>query len=81
MNKVILVFSSTHYAVRAEKIIRQNKIDFEVIPAPREISSDCGMALKFNRKDLAELHKIIENASIKIENIYSKEQNQWNMIY
>ncbi len=41
----VFVFDSIHYVLKAEKILKKEGISCELIPVPREISSDCGMAL------------------------------------
>jgi hypothetical protein len=44
-NKFLLVFNSIHDVLRAEKILKQHKIPNELIPVPRNLSSDCGMSI------------------------------------
>ncbi|NPV29565.1 MAG: DUF3343 domain-containing protein [Firmicutes bacterium] len=41
----VLVFPSSHYALRAEKICKEAGLPVLLIPLPREITSDCGVAL------------------------------------
>ena len=43
--KIIFIFDSVHYVLKAEKVLKKENIPCELIPVPREISSDCGMAL------------------------------------
>lgn len=61
--KIIFVFDSIHYVLKAEKILKEADLSCELIPVPREISSDCGMALAIEesaggvaRERLAEHH-------------------------
>lgn len=48
MNYLILVFESTHRVLKAEKILLDKKVKFEIITTPKDISSDCGMAIRIN---------------------------------
>lgn len=48
MNYLILVFESTHKVLKAEKILLDNKVKLEIITTPKDISSDCGMAIRIN---------------------------------
>jgi len=48
MKFIIFVFDSTHRAIKADKLLTQNSLKFEVIPTPKEITSDCGIALRIN---------------------------------
>lgn len=43
---MIIIFQSTHHAIKAERVLLENKIKLKIIPVPRNISSDCGMAIK-----------------------------------
>lgn len=42
---VLLIFTSTRAVIKAEECLRGNGIDCRVVPVPKEISSECGMAL------------------------------------
>ncbi len=44
--KMILLFQSVNQVTRAERILRENGFAVDLIPVPREISSDCGVALE-----------------------------------
>lgn len=48
MNYIIFVFDSTHRALKADKLLTVNGLKFEVIPTPKEISSDCGISIRIN---------------------------------
>jgi hypothetical protein len=56
MQKVIVIFPSTYAAIKAERLCLESGIPCRVIPVPRDISSDCGVALEIDRavKDRAE---------------------------
>ena len=50
---MLLLFQSTHDVILAEKALRLGGIPRRVIPVPRSISSQCGMALEIT-PDMAE---------------------------
>jgi len=41
----VLVFKSTHDALKSEKILKNAGYRSEIIPTPKEISSECGFAI------------------------------------
>lgn len=47
---VILTFSTGH-AVRADKILTGAGIETKMIPVPRHLSSDCGVAVRIRQQD------------------------------
>ncbi len=42
---IFLIFTSTRAVIKAEECLRANDVDCQVIPVPKDISSECGMAL------------------------------------
>jgi hypothetical protein len=42
----ILLFDSVHQVMRAEKLLKKRNLKIDLIPVPREISSDCGVAIE-----------------------------------
>ncbi len=74
MNYIILVFESTHRVLKAEKILLDKKVKFEIITTPKDISSDCGMAIRLN--PLVTNQNAIEsmlNENGIVYNLYKKE--------
>jgi hypothetical protein len=65
---VVLFHSSTH-AIRAEKVLTQTGIKNKLIPTPRQLSSDCGMALRFERADEARVKAALEENNVPINGI------------
>ena len=41
-----LLFHTIHDVLRAEKILKKAGIDHELVPVPRNLSSDCGVCVK-----------------------------------
>ncbi len=46
-----LLFFTIHDVLRAEKALKGHHVDMELVPVPRNLSSDCGMCIKL-RGDL-----------------------------
>ncbi|NLW36037.1 MAG: DUF3343 domain-containing protein [Syntrophorhabdus aromaticivorans] len=43
---VVFLFPSVSHVLKAEKILKDRKIDHKLIPVPRHISSDCGVCVR-----------------------------------
>ena len=41
-----LLFSTIHDVLKAEKRLKETTFDFELVPVPRHLSSDCGVCIK-----------------------------------
>ena len=44
----VVLFRSVHHALRAEKLLKEAGIPCKLIPIPRNLSSDCGVCLRFD---------------------------------
>jgi len=47
-----LLFFTIHDVLRAEKALKKYGADFELVPVPRNLSSDCGMCIQL-KSDIA----------------------------
>ena len=49
----VVIFLSTSHAMRAEQVLDMSDAATKLIPTPRQFSSDCGLALRFewHRRD------------------------------
>jgi hypothetical protein len=66
---VITFFGSSH-ALRAESILKKNKKSVKLIPGPREISPNCGVALRFKYTEKDEVHELLSSNNVLFENIH-----------
>lgn len=69
----VAIFSSIHYVLKAEQLLKQGGIALDVVPVPREISGDCGMAIIFDSGQFTEVQAILTTADIMIAMIFCKE--------
>jgi hypothetical protein len=58
-NEIVLIFESIHKVLKAEKLLIEAKLKLEIIPTPRDLSSNCGMAIRL-KKDENNINKIGE---------------------
>ena len=66
----VVLFHSTAHAIRAEAVLEQGGLQIKMIPTPRQLSSDCGMALRFERQDRARVVAILEEKKVPINGIH-----------
>jgi hypothetical protein len=74
----VVVFESTHYAIAAEKLLKELKYSVEIIPTPREINSSCGLSIRFNEQLPDSVKDTLTGANILIRGIYrlTRSSNQ-----
>lgn len=59
MDCCVIVFSSTHSAMRAEKHLA-GRFPVTVMPTPRVLSASCGISLRFPPGDAADVRAAME---------------------
>jgi hypothetical protein len=65
----VVLFHTTSAAIRAEKTLAHAGLSVKLIPTPREFSSDCGMALRFEWEQRAQVESWLNNARVEIDTI------------
>jgi hypothetical protein len=61
----VILFHTNSSALRAEKILLKNGLRVKLIPTPREFSSDCGVALRFNGIDESRVQELLTSANVE----------------
>lgn len=51
--QLLAVFNSAHRVMKAESILKKNQLAILLIPAPRALSTDCGLAIRYE-SDISE---------------------------
>jgi len=74
------VLEAIHYVIKGEKILKKAGLRIGVIPVPREISSDCGMALEFSCKDRECVEQILADEDVTVVGIYALRKGQYSKL-
>jgi putative Se/S carrier protein len=70
---VVLTFNSIHDVIKVEKIIVRHGIWCDLVPTPRELSSDCGMSIECRTDDLPDLESLRESGALEWRDIHRPE--------
>jgi uncharacterized SAM-binding protein YcdF (DUF218 family) len=66
----VVLFHSTAHAIRAEKVLEQAGFKIKLIPTPRQLSSDCGIALRFKRQEGEQVATTLEQNHVPTNGIH-----------
>jgi hypothetical protein len=61
--------------MRAEKLLKGKGIQIDLIPVPREISSDCGVAIELSADSEEEAFHLLEENKVSILECYAKDSS------
>ena len=67
---VVAIFNSIHRVMKAEKLLKERSLPILLIPAPRSLSSDCGLAIRYAEAQRLEVEEVLATAGIEPEEIY-----------
>lgn len=65
----VVLFHNTSAVMRAEKVLQKAGLVIKLVPTPREFSSDCGMAVRFNWLDQERVKLLLAQAHVEVAGI------------
>jgi len=71
MSLGVILFPSVHFALRAEKLMKEKGISHKLIPVPRHLSSDCGVCLRIPWEKKGEVLEVLAQAGVKVDGSHS----------
>lgn len=66
----VVLFHSTSYALRAEKVLLGAGIPCKLIPVPRHLSSDCGVCVRVERSNVEAAQHALTMTGVESKGIY-----------
>ena len=67
----VALFHNTSEVMRAEKVLKKGGVTVKLIPTPREFSSDCGMAVRFDVQKTDVVRVLLEQARVEVAGIHT----------
>ena len=64
------MFYTTSAVMRAEKTLKKENLTVKLVPTPRELSSDCGIALRFDWEHAERIENILDAENIEFDGIH-----------
>ena len=71
--KCVFLFESVHRVMKAEKLLKGKGIKVDLIPVPREISSDCGVAIELSAESEEKALLILRENRILVVECYTRD--------
>ena len=73
----IAVFNSIHRVMKAEQILKERRLPILLIPAPRSVSSDCGLAIRYAEEDRVVIEEFLVAADLIPEMVYRRSGSDY----
>ncbi len=74
---LLLVFGTVQRVMRAERAAREARLDVDAAPAPRSVSSECGVVLEARAEESGVLSDILARIKLEPQAVYRRRDGTW----
>lgn len=74
---LVAVFNSIHRVMKAEKLLKERRLEILLIPAPRALSSDCGLAIRYAETIRHDVESALAEAGLLPEECHQKRGEEY----
>jgi hypothetical protein len=76
----LISFFGSHHALRAETLLKRHGLAAQLIPGPKELSPNCGIALRFCYPHREEALAILAAKNVRVDGVhlYRPRTDGWN---
>ena len=77
----LISFFGSYHALRAETLLKRNGLAARLIPGPKELSPNCGVAVRFNYAERQNVVAVLTAKNVRIDGIhlYRPRTDDWNV--
>jgi hypothetical protein len=75
----LISFFASHHAIRADFVLRRGGFASRLVPGPRELSPNCGVALRFEYADRDKALPLLASSKVQIDgvHVYAPRTDRW----
>jgi hypothetical protein len=77
---LVAIFHSIHRVMKAEKALKQAGADILLIPVPRQLASDCGLAIRYSSGAQAVVETILRREELLPAEIYRRVGQEYRRL-
>ena len=75
----LISFFASHHAIRAETVLKRNGLNTQLIPGPKDLSPNCGVALRFDYAQRDTALALLAEKKVRIDTVhpYRPRTDDW----
>ena len=73
----VAIFHSIHRVLRAEQLLKRAGVAFLLVPVPRRLTADCGLALRIAPAQLAAVSAVLAAADLLPAELYQMRAGEF----
>jgi selenide,water dikinase len=74
---LLIVFGSVQRVMRAERAARDRQLDVDAVPAPRAVSSQCGVVLEARSDQAGRMAELLDQLGLEPRVVYRLRNQSW----
>jgi hypothetical protein len=76
----LISFFGSYHALRAETLLKRSGMEARLIPGPKELSPNCGVALRFHYAQRENAIAVLTAKRVRIDaiHLYQPRTDEWN---
>ena len=76
----LISFFASHYALRAETMLKRSGMAARLVPGPRDLSPNCGVALRFEYAQRETVLSMLAAKRVQVDGVhyYRPRTDEWN---
>ena len=68
----VAIFNSIHRVMEAERLLKEKHLKILLIPAPRALAADCGLAVRYAEEERPAVEGVLAEAGLLPRELYRK---------
>jgi len=75
----LISFFASHHAIRAETVLKRDGLEARLVPGPRDLSPNCGVALRFDYAQRDRACATLAAKGVRIDGVheYRPRTDEW----
>ncbi|GAW68893.1 hypothetical protein GPEL0_01f5447 [Geoanaerobacter pelophilus] len=73
----VAIFNSIHRVMEAERLLKDKSLKILLIPAPRALAADCGLAIRYTEEIRCEVEGALADAGLLPRDLYRKNGEEF----
>ena len=77
----LISFFASHHAIRAEMALKRGGFAAQLVPGPKELSPNCGVALRFEYAQRENALAVLAAKNVRVDGVhfYRPRTDDWNV--
>ena len=77
----LISFFASHHAIRAETVLKRNGLNTQLIPGPKDLSPNCGVALRFDYAQRETALALLAEKKVRVDmvHLYQPRTDDWKL--